>query len=158
MTHRFIHHNKSNSLLFSRINISLTALINAPCLFSENSVSVHEFMIESSNLLYSGGRNWTYKYQSQPMGFEMPGNDDSWYACLGEQGHSRVCLSLTGFVCVRVGPCYKWWQQWDDVNYRTGFPRPSFGPKLLGGESNVCEALICKSVYLYIVFGKHVGI
>ena len=24
------------------------------------------------------------------MGFEMPGNADSWYACLGEQGHLWV--------------------------------------------------------------------
>ena len=46
--------------------------------------SVREFQ---SLIVY--GRNWTYKYmyQSQPMGFEMPGNDDSWYACLEERGH-----------------------------------------------------------------------
>ena len=24
---------------------------------------------------------WTYKYQSQPTGFETPGNDDSSYSC-----------------------------------------------------------------------------
>ena len=31
-----------------------------------------------------------YKYQFQPMGFKMPGNDDSCYACLGEQYYYRV--------------------------------------------------------------------
>ena len=33
------------------------------------------------------GKNWTCKCQSQPMGLEITENDDSWYACLGEQGH-----------------------------------------------------------------------
>ena len=28
--------------------------------------------------------------ESQPLGFEMPKNDDSWSACLGEQGHLGV--------------------------------------------------------------------
>ena len=42
-------------------------------------------------------------------------------------------------LCVRTGPLYKWWQRWDDVNYRTGvlthgFSRPSFGTKILGGQ------------------------
>ena len=36
------------------------------------------------------GEKMAFKYQSQPMGFEMPGNDDSWYACLGGQGHLWV--------------------------------------------------------------------
>ena len=27
-------------------------------------------------------------------GFEMPGNDDSWYACLGEQGHPWVSSTV----------------------------------------------------------------
>ena len=30
------------------------------------------------------------KYQSQPMGFEMPGSDDYWYAILGKQDHLWV--------------------------------------------------------------------
>ena len=42
---------------------------------------------QGAQISYSLGEKNCYKCQSQPMGFEMPGNDDSWYACLGEQCH-----------------------------------------------------------------------
>ena len=71
-------------------------------------------------------------------------------------------FSPTGFVYVRVGPRYKWWQRWDDVNCRTGlalltgFPKPSFGTKFLGGESNVTFVSVNMQIsYLFIVFGEH---
>ena len=50
------------------------------------SISAHS----EAEIRESVGRNWTYKYQSQPIGIEMPGNDDSWFSCLGEQGHLWV--------------------------------------------------------------------
>ena len=40
----------------------------------------------------------TCKHQSQPMGFEMLGSDDSWYARLGEEVHLWIYwLHLLGF-------------------------------------------------------------
>ena len=45
-----------------------------------------------------GEENLTSKYQFQSMGFEMPGNDDSWYTCLGEQGPLWVyCVNPLNF-------------------------------------------------------------
>ena len=71
-------------------------------------------------------------------------------------------FSPTGLVCVRVVPRYKWWQRWNDVNCRTGVTLPTSFPGQVSGRNfsegeinNVCETLICKLVYLFIVFGEH---
>ena len=67
-------------------------------------------------------------------------------------------FSSTGFMCVRVGPRYNWWQRWDDVNLP--YPRISQAKfrdetSRRGKSCNVRETLICKLVYLFIVFGEH---
>ena len=55
------------------------------------------------------------------------------------------------FVCIRVGPSYKWWQQWDDVDCQSGvallkcFPGQISRVSLVEGKYfNLCEKLTCK--------------
>ena len=44
-------------------------------------------------------------------------------------------FSPTGFVCVGLGPRYKWWQRWDDVNCRTGVALPTGFPGQVSGRN-----------------------
>ena len=48
---------------------------------THSEVQIREYVREFEFLI-APGRNWTCK-----MGFEQPGNDDSWCACLGKQCH-----------------------------------------------------------------------
>ena len=52
----------------------------------ENLAEKRESVTDFQSLIVGGGggeRNWTYKYQYQLMGFEMPGNDEFWYRLFG---------------------------------------------------------------------------
>ena len=64
------------------------------------------------------------------------------FIVFGEQGkyigninHRRgLCVSVSAHV-VRVGPRYKWWQRWDDVNCRTGVALPTGFPGQVSGRN-----------------------
>ena len=65
-------------------------------------------------------------------------------------------------MCIRVGALYKWWQQWDEVNCRTVVALPTDSQDMFRNETSgrgklrkACDALICKLVFLFIVFGEH---
>ena len=58
---------------------------------------------------------------------------------IGNINHPWLLASFspTGFVCVRGGPRYKWWQRWDDVNCRTGVALPTGFPGSRVSEGKV---------------------
>ena len=51
--------------------------------------------------------NWTCKCQFQRVGFEMSGNDASWYAYLGEKGHFLDILAAPYGLAVLYHPVLK---------------------------------------------------
>ena len=56
-------------------------------------------------------------------------------AVAGHHAMPAALLSPMGFVCVRDGPRYKWWQRWDDVNCRTGVALPMGFPGQISGRN-----------------------
>ena len=79
-----IHQNLSLGIL------ALTRKVNLVTASSAHSKAEIRETVREFQSLIAWERNWTNEYQSQPMGFEMLGTDDLWYACFGEQNHLWV--------------------------------------------------------------------